>query len=86
MKIPDSLFDLQTVKWINPNGEFVTEDSNFILTGPYEEGSTVTLILGIKSLKASNAGSYICQAISQVPSVGLIKETNLEWKLVVFCE
>lgn len=76
---------LPTLSWFYPNGTEISNATDITITtsqrGPLDN-STVSL-LEILSLRTSLAGSYTCHAVSDLPTLGLVKSSNLEYQLII---
>ena len=79
----DSLLFPPAVQWFDPNENEIHNGSNFIISRTPISHSLTNSSLHIAELKTSQAGSYTCQAVSDLPSLGLVKKSISSYLLKV---
>lgn len=83
ISLQNSLLSVPTVHWFDNNGVEISNSSTVIVTMTQVSSLLTTLSLNIQELRTSQAGSYTCQAVSDLPSLGLVKKTSSRHTLKV---
>uniref|UniRef100_A0A1X7U7Q4 Uncharacterized protein n=2 Tax=Amphimedon queenslandica TaxID=400682 RepID=A0A1X7U7Q4_AMPQE len=79
----DSLLSPPNVQWFDPDGNKIHNNSNFIISLTRISHNLTSSSLFLPELRTSQAGSYACEAVSDLPSLGLVKKSISSYLLKV---
>ena len=73
----DSLLQHPVVHWSGPAGQIILpESADAVPSDPITMDGVIHLFLYFPIIRTSQAGNYMCHAVSNISTLGLVRETT----------